>query len=147
MGLENEIVKTYSAGDIAKLLDVSVNVARDFLEDAVRYKLFPVVKVGVQYRVPIDQFDEWNKHAMLHQVSNEGTCGCEMARCVINPMESTVYRPSEIQKILGFSRSKTYTFIAQVYAAKGPFKVLKIGKSYRVNKVSFDEWLNGDCEL
>ena len=63
-----------------------------------------------------------------------------MDRKVVNPNESSVYRPSEIQKILQFSRSKTYTFLREVYAAGRPFKVMKLGNSYRVNKASFDHW-------
>ena len=42
-------MRIYSAGDIAKILDISTNVARDFLDEASRHNLFSVVKVGVQY--------------------------------------------------------------------------------------------------
>lgn len=132
----------YSAGDIAAILDISTNAARDFLEDASRQKLFPVIKVGVQYRVPATQFDEWNTYAKLHNVCEEGSGGCVMDAMIANPDGCSVYRPSDIQKILQFSRSKTYSFLREVYAAGRPFKVMKLGKSYRVNKVSFDLWFN-----
>lgn len=134
--------KKYSAGDIAAILDISTNSARDFLDEASRQGLFPVIKVGVQYRVPATQFDEWNTYAKLHDVFEEGSGGCEMDRMVVSPESCSVYRPSDIQKILQFSRSKTYTFLGQVYAAGHPFKVMKLGKSYRVNKASFDYWFN-----
>ena len=97
---ENNDLRLYSAGDIAAILDISANSARDFLDDASRKKLFPVIKVGVQYRVPAVQFDEWNSYAQLHNANEEGTGGVEMDRKVVNPNESSVYRPSEIQKIL-----------------------------------------------
>lgn len=47
---ENNDLRLYSAGDIAAILDISANSARDFLDDASRKKLFPVIKVGVQYQ-------------------------------------------------------------------------------------------------
>lgn len=139
---EKDDKRLYSAADIAKLLDVSTNAARDFLDHAAKLKMFPVIKVGVQYRVPADQFDEWNSYAKLQNVCAEGVGGCEKDRTLVNPEESTVYRPSDIQRILKFSKGKTYTFIAQVYAAEGPFMVMKLGKSYRINKASFDYWFN-----
>lgn len=139
---EGNEMKLYSAGDIAAILDISTNSARDFLDDASRKKLFPVIKVGVQYRVPAAQFDEWNSYAKLHNVNDEGTGGVEMDRKVVDPDERSVYRPSDIQKILQFSRSKTYTFLREVYAAGRPFKVMKLGKSYRVNKESFNIWFS-----
>lgn len=134
--------RMYSAGDIAAILDISTNAARDFLHEASVEKLFPVIRVGVQYRVPADRFDEWNSYAMLHNVCEEGAGGCEMDRKVVNPAECSVYRPSEIQKILQFSRSKTYGFLREVYAAGRPFKVMKLGNNYRVHKESFDHWFN-----
>lgn len=135
-------MRIYSAGDIAKILDISTNVARDFLDEASRHNLFSVVKVGVQYRVNANQFDEWNTYAKLHDVCNEGTGGCEMDRMLANPGNCSVYRPSDVQKILQFSRSKTYSFLAQVYAAGQPFKVMRLGNNYRIDKVSFDHWFN-----
>ncbi len=53
-----------------------------------------------------------------------------------------VYDVSEIQKILGLGRSKTYEFLEQVYINKAPFNVIKIGKLYRVPKDVFDKWVN-----
>lgn len=134
--------RLYSAADIARILDISTNAARDFLDDASRQGLFPVVKVGVQYRVQATQFDEWNNFAKLHNMCEEGAGGCEMDCALANPTVCSVYRPSEIQKILQFSRSKTYSFIAQAYATGQPFKVLKLGNCYRINKASFDRWFH-----
>ena len=36
----------------------------------------------------------------------------------------------------------TYVFLEKVYEDQAPFKVIKIGKLYRVPKKSFDEWLD-----
>lgn len=57
-----------------------------------------------------------------------------------------VYGAEEIKEILGIGRSKAYTFLDEVYRHKGPFRVLKIGKMYRVPKESFDKWLEGEME-
>ncbi|MBQ2879367.1 MAG: helix-turn-helix domain-containing protein [Anaerotignum sp.] len=54
-----------------------------------------------------------------------------------------VYSADDIQKILGLGRSMTYTFLEKVLCEQKPFKVLKVGKLYRVPKKGFDEWLNG----
>ena len=56
--------------------------------------------------------------------------------------EKMVYDASDIQKILGIGRSMTYVFLEQVYKEQTPFKVIKIGKLYRIPKKSFDEWTN-----
>lgn len=55
--------------------------------------------------------------------------------------EKMVYDASDIQKMLGIGRSMTYLFLEKVYKDQAPFKVIKIGKLYRVPKKSFDEWL------
>lgn len=58
------------------------------------------------------------------------------------PVEVQVYYPAEIKVILGISKSRVYTFLAEIYKQKNPpFKVIKIGKLFRVPKRSFDEWL------
>lgn len=58
------------------------------------------------------------------------------------PVEVQVYYPAEIRVILGISKSRVYTFLAEIYKQKNPpFKVIKIGKLFRVPKRSFDEWL------
>ena len=54
-----------------------------------------------------------------------------------------VYNAEEIQEILGIGRSKTYTFLDEAYRNQKPFRVLKIGKLFRVPKQSFDDWLDG----
>ena len=53
-----------------------------------------------------------------------------------------VYEATDIQKILGIGRSMTYIFLEKVYQDNGPFKVIKIGKLYRVPRKAFDKWLN-----
>lgn len=58
-------------------------------------------------------------------------------------IDRMVYTADDIQKILGLGRSMTYTFLEKVFFEQEPFKVLKVGKLYRVPKKSFDEWLNG----
>ena len=57
-------------------------------------------------------------------------------------MEKLVYDCNDIQKLLGVSKSSVYTFLDQVYKIQEPFRVLKIGKLYRVPKESFNNWIN-----
>ena len=57
-----------------------------------------------------------------------------------------VYDVTDIQKILGLSRSKAYLWMEEVYQAKIPFRVVKIGKLYKIPKDSFDKWIKGNCE-
>jgi len=49
----------------------------------------------------------------------------------------------EIQRMLGIGKSRTYLFLDEVYRNKKPFRVIKVGKLYRVPVQSFDDWLNG----
>ena len=59
-------------------------------------------------------------------------------------VDQQVYLVADIQRMLGIGKSKAYTFLEDVYNQKNPpFKVLKIGKLFRVPKRGFDEWLNG----
>ena len=60
----------------------------------------------------------------------------------MNTENKQVYSISEIQKLLGLGRTKTYNFLDEVYKKQEPFRVIKIGKLYRIRKDSFDKWLN-----
>lgn len=58
--------------------------------------------------------------------------------------DQQVYLAADIQRMLGIGKSKSYMFLEDVYKQKNPpFRVLKIGKLFRVPKRGFDEWLNG----
>lgn len=57
-------------------------------------------------------------------------------------MEAKVYSISEIQKLLGISRTKAYDYIKEVYENGTPFRVIKVGSNYRIPKSSFDKWLD-----
>ena len=63
-----------------------------------------------------------------------------------NEMEKKVYKVEDVQNLLGLGRSKAYEFIENVYYDRKPFRVLKIGRSYRIPCNSVDRWLNGDEE-
>ncbi len=55
-----------------------------------------------------------------------------------------VYEAEDIQKILKIGKNKVYDFLEDVYSNTHFFKVIKIGKLYRVPKKSFDDWLNSE---
>jgi len=58
-------------------------------------------------------------------------------------LQKQVYDADDIQKLLGIGRSKAYAFLDEAYESQKPFRVIKIGKLYRVPKEGFDQWLNG----
>lgn len=58
-------------------------------------------------------------------------------------VEKKVYNASEIQKILGMGRNRVYEFLEKAYQKQYPFRVIKLGKIYKIPKKSFDSWLNG----
>ena len=55
-----------------------------------------------------------------------------------------VYRPDEIMQKLGLGKTKTYSFLKQVYDQQYPFRVLKIGRLFRIPCQDFDSWLDGN---
>lgn len=55
-----------------------------------------------------------------------------------------VYDAEDIQKLLGIGRTKTYEFLDEVYQKQKPFRVIKIGKNYKIPCVSFERWLSGE---
>lgn len=55
-----------------------------------------------------------------------------------------VYEAEDIQKLLGIGRTKVYEFLEEVYQKQEPFRVIKIGKMYKIPCRSFDKWLSGE---
>ena len=55
---------------------------------------------------------------------------------------NTIYKTGYIKKILKIGKNKVYCFLEDVYSRTHYFKVIKIGKLYRVPKKSFDKWFN-----
>jgi excisionase family DNA binding protein len=54
----------------------------------------------------------------------------------ILPPDKRTYTVDEVAVLLQISRSKAYELCRQ-----GLFKIIKVGRSVRVSKLSFDEWL------
>lgn len=59
----------------------------------------------------------------------------------MNNIEKKVYKVSEIITLLGISKATAYDFIKN----NPPFRVIRIGDTYRVIKDSFDRWFNNGC--
>ena len=55
-----------------------------------------------------------------------------------------VYEAEYIQKLLGIGRTKVYEFLDEVYQKQEPFRVIKIGKMYKIPCRPFDKWLSGE---
>jgi len=53
-----------------------------------------------------------------------------------------VYDIKDIMSIMGLGRSSAYAWIKQVYTDQKPFRVIKVGTTYKIPKKSFDAWLN-----
>lgn len=58
-------------------------------------------------------------------------------------MEAQVYTVTEMQEMLNISRESAYKFAGEVYQNQKPFVILKIGKSFRIPKDSFNRWMKG----
>lgn len=61
----------------------------------------------------------------------------------MNMEDTRVYLASDIQKALSLGRSKTYQFLEDVYKKQEPFRVIKVGKLFRIPRESFDNWIYG----
>lgn len=55
-----------------------------------------------------------------------------------------VYSVNDVKEILGLSENKAYTFISECYKKQEPFRVIKIGREYKIPIVSFIRWLDGE---
>lgn len=45
-------------------------------------------------------------------------------------------------KKLGLGRNILYSYLEEVYNKQYPFRIIKIGKIYKITKASFDNWIN-----
>ena len=55
-----------------------------------------------------------------------------------------VYSVSEVKMILDLSENKAYAFINECYKVQAPFRVIKIGREYKIPIASFTKWLEGE---
>ncbi len=59
--------------------------------------------------------------------------------------ECLTLRVEDCANILGISLSSAYSLVEQAYINHAPFKVLRIGKSYRILKASFFDFV--ECRI
>lgn len=57
--------------------------------------------------------------------------------------DKKVYDVADVQKILGISKTKVYEYLEEVYRKQEPFKIIKIGRLYKIPKEHFDKWVSG----
>ena len=57
--------------------------------------------------------------------------------------DKKLYEVDDVREILGVSRTNAYEFIKKAYREQFPFKVIKVGKLYRIPVKSFDKWVDG----
>ena len=55
-----------------------------------------------------------------------------------------VYEAEDIQKLLGLGDQKPTNFWMRFFQKQEPFRVIKIGKLYRIPCALFDRWLYGE---
>ena len=60
--------------------------------------------------------------------------------------ECLTLRVEDCANILGISMSSAYALVEQAFTNHAPFKVLRIGKSYRILEDSFFEYVHGTAE-
>ena len=68
---------------------------------------------------------------------------CLIGGIVMIEESKKIYSVNEIQDILGICKSSAYALVK-----RQEFHSVKIGDTYRISKISFDEWLNkrkGEC--
>lgn len=53
-----------------------------------------------------------------------------------------MYEIEDVQDMLGICRTNAYDLVKKAYKDQGPFRVIKIGRLYRIPKKSFDNWLD-----
>lgn len=56
-----------------------------------------------------------------------------------------LYDIDDIQKLLGVGRTMAYDLVKKAYKTKDPFRVIKVGRLYRIPKKPFDEWIGGSA--
>jgi hypothetical protein len=52
-----------------------------------------------------------------------------------------VLNPKDIQEVLGIGRRQTYELLNQI---PPPFHIIRVGRSIKVSKVAFENWLIGN---
>ena len=62
-----------------------------------------------------------------------------MNKSDISMAERQVYKVEEIAKILGLGRTAAYALMKNP-----PFRVLRVGGTIVIPKMSFEKWLNGE---
>jgi len=55
-----------------------------------------------------------------------------------------LYDIEDLQELLGIGRTRAYQLVKEAYEKQQPFKVIKLGKLYRIPKKSFDDWMEGN---
>lgn len=62
----------------------------------------------------------------------------------MSEISCTVYTADEVQEMLHIGRNSIYDYLGEVYREQYLFRVIKIGKQYRIPKASFDKWIQSD---
>lgn len=111
--------QTLTAQDVSKILKCGKNMAYKLMENGEMHS----VKIGILIRISMDSFQKWidNQNFTLDKTRN---------------FENQVYTIEEIREILNIGKNAAYSLLNHHY-----FQTIRIGKSIRISKKSFDEWL------
>ena len=55
-----------------------------------------------------------------------------------------LYDIEDLQELLGIGRTRAYQLVKEAYEKQQPFKVIKLGKLYRIPKKPFDDSMEGN---
>ena len=67
-----------------------------------------------------------------------------MAKIEALGTDKKVYDVEDIQRLPRIGRSKAYSYLDEVYQKQEPFRVIKIGKVYKIPCLPFERWLYGE---
>ena len=67
-------------------------------------------------------------------------------KTVISENKCLFYEAEDIFEMLGLQKTAGYRYLEKVMKSGKPFKTIRIGKLYRISKVSFDAWIQNEMQ-
>lgn len=120
------IPKILTPKDIKNILKISEATSYVFVKEAMNMKIFPVIKIYNNYRIPKKEFLKW----LVGYESND-----------LRDISFRVFNVSEIKEILQVCEQTVYRILNQA-TINNWFEVKRIGRSYRVPAQPFLRWMD-----
>ena len=120
------IPKILTPKEIKNILNISDAASYVLVKEAMNTKIFPVIEIYNNYRIPKKEFLKW----LLGYESND-----------LRDISFRVFNVSEIKEILQVCEQTVYRILNQA-TINNWFEVKKIGRSYRVPAQPFLRWMD-----